>query len=81
MEGFELSIHAREQVQQRELRQTWLEETLSRPDRVIPLADSFGNTHYLKRITDFGNRWLRIVVNPNVEPQRIVTVFFDRRVK
>jgi len=51
------------------------------PERVEPLADIHENTHYLKRIQDFGDRWLRVVVNPNVEPNRVVTVFFDRRVK
>jgi hypothetical protein len=56
-------------------------DTLSHPERVEPLADSQGNTHYLKQISDFGDRWLRVVVNPTVEPNRVITVFFDLRVK
>ncbi len=79
--GFELSDHARSQMQERNIQISWLTETLSTPDRLLPLADSHGNTHYLKQIVDFGNRWLRVIVNPTVDPQRVVTIFFDRRVK
>ena len=81
VEGFELSEHAHNQMQERNVKQSWLDETLSAPERILPLADPHGNTHYLRRIKDFGDRWLRVVVNPNAEPKRIVTIFFDRRVK
>jgi hypothetical protein len=80
-EGFELTEHARYQMQDRAIQPKWVESTLSAPQRQLPLADSHGNTHYLKQIPDFGDRWLRVIVNPTVEPQRVVTVFFDRRVK
>ena len=81
IDGFELSDHARFQMQERNIQPSWLTETLSAPDRLLPLADSHGNTHYLKQISDFGGRWLRVIVNPTVNPQRVVTIFFDRRVK
>jgi hypothetical protein len=79
--GFELSEHARFQMQERNIQTPWLIGTLSTPDRLLPLADPHGKTHYLKQISDFGDRWLRVIVNPTVDPQRIVTIFFDRRVK
>jgi hypothetical protein len=81
IEGFQLSSHAHEQMIIRELKISWVSDTLSNPERILLLADSFGNTHYLKQISEFGNRWLRVVVNPTQEPPRIVTLFFDRRVK
>ena len=34
--------------------------------------------HRLARIPDFGNRVLRIIVNVNVTPPRVVTAYFDR---
>ena len=37
--GFELSDHARFQMQERNIQPSWLTETLSTPDRVLPLAD------------------------------------------
>ena len=81
IKGFELSDHARSQMQERNIQPSWLTETLSSPDRLLLLADPHGNTHYLKQIADFGGRWLRVIVNPTVNPQRIVTILFDRRVK
>lgn len=81
LEGFQLSSHAQYQIQERNIEMSWVEATLSSPDRLLPLADSYGNAHYLKQINDFGNRWLRVIVNPEVDPKRVITVFFDRRVK
>lgn len=81
MEGFELTHHAQRQLKERAIQECWVEATLSQPDRQLPVADAFGNTHYLKQIAEFGDRWLRVVVNPAVNPKRIVTVFFDRRVQ
>ena len=40
-----------------------------------------GTVHYMKAIDQYGGRFLRVVVNPHVSPQRIVTVFFDRRIR
>jgi hypothetical protein len=68
-------------MQERNILELWIEETLVDPEKLLLIADSHGNTHYLKRIQDFGDRWLRVVVNPNLTPKRIVTTFFDRRVK
>jgi Domain of unknown function (DUF4258) len=81
LDGFELSEHAQYEMRRRNIQASWIEEALSAPERLLPLADSHGNTHHLKRIPSFGDRWLRIVVNPNVYPKRVVTLFFDRRVK
>jgi hypothetical protein len=81
LNGFELSNHAQHQSQERNIQGAWLEKALSSPDRLLLLADSHGNTHYLKQIKDFGDRWLRVVVNPSVNPKQVITVFFDRRVK
>jgi hypothetical protein len=81
IDGFELSQHARHQMQERNIQTVWLNETLSAPDQCLPFADPHGNTHYLKQIPDFGNRWLRAIVSPNVDPKRVITIFFDRRMK
>ncbi|MBD2426645.1 DUF4258 domain-containing protein [Phormidium sp. FACHB-1136] len=81
MNEFELSDHARFQMKERNIQPSWLTETLSNPDQILLLADSHGNTHYLKQIPEFGHRWLRVVVNPNIFPNRVITLFFDRRLK
>lgn len=81
IDGYTLTKHAQFQIQERKLKTNWIQETLNNPDQTIPLADEHGNTHYLKQIEEFGNRYLRVVVNQTVEPNRIVTLFFDRRIK
>lgn len=81
IDGFELSEHARHQMRERNIQPAWLDEALSAPEQILLFADPHGNTHYLKRIPNFENRWLRVVVNPNVAPNRVVTLFFDRRVR
>jgi hypothetical protein len=40
-----------------------------------------GNTHYIKAIPEHGDHFLRVVVNPRTQPKRIVTLFFDRRLR
>jgi len=34
-----------------------------------------------RRIPEFGDRVLRVAVNTTVDPLRVVSVFFDRRMK
>ena len=35
--------------------------------------------HYTKRIRERDGRVLRVIVNADLQPNRVVTVFFDRR--
>jgi len=37
--------------------------------------------HYLKQIPQTGGKFLRVIVNPSVSPPRVITAFFDRRVR
>jgi hypothetical protein len=37
--------------------------------------------HHLGRITEHGNRVLRVVVNKTVRPARVVTLYFDRTMR
>jgi len=55
----------------------WVDLTVDMAEQVESHSD--GTIHYLRRIEDFGNRWLRVVVNPLANPSRVVTLFFDRR--
>ena len=73
----EYTGHARDVIQERSLPEDWIRDTLSEPDRVEVGSD--GNTHYIKAISKHGGRMLRVVVNERVEPNRVVTLFFDRR--
>lgn len=77
MTDFGYSLHARQMLVERQISEGWVERTVNSPDRTIRTAD--GNTHYLKAIDENEGRILRVVVNPSVEPARVVTLFFDRR--
>jgi len=77
MPDFELSAHTKDMLKERNIAEEWLWRTLNTPDRKRRGAD--GNMHYTKTIREREGRVLRVVVNADVQPNRIVTVFFDRR--
>ncbi len=71
--------HFRDMLREREIAERWVEAALTTPDLTEDHDD--GTRHYLKKIPEFGNRWLRVVVNIRANPNRAATVFFDRRLK
>jgi hypothetical protein len=73
------SIHADDVLQERNIPVDWVWRTIEFPDRVFEESD--GNTHYVKVIWEYEGRILRVVVNQNVNPDRVVTLFFDRRLR
>ncbi len=79
MSVYEFSEHAREMLRERNILEAWVERVLEEPEITEWKED--GTLHYLRAIEEFGGRYLRVVVNPEAAPQRIVTVFFDRRLK
>ena len=66
-------------LRERQIDLEWLERAVAKPALVEQALD--GTVHYLRQIPEFGSRWLRVVVAGDGELQRVVTVFFDRRVK
>ena len=77
MEAVEFSGHARDMLQERNITLQWVQQAIESPDRTEVAAD--GNTHYIRAISEHGERFLRVVVNTRTTPKRVVTVFFDRR--
>ncbi len=75
--AMELTQHAKHVLSERGIDEKWIWMALADPDRVDREED--GTTHYLKSIAAHGGHFLRVVVNANVEPNRVVTAFFDRR--
>jgi hypothetical protein len=73
------SKHATEMLKERKIIEDWIWLALNESDNITTGED--GNLHYAKAIAEKGNRVLHVVVNPSVSPKRIVTVFFDRRLK
>ena len=73
----EWTRHAREMLLERNITEEWVFRAIQDSDYYETGDD--GNKHYVKAIPEHGGRQLRVVVNPNVSPNRILTVFFDRR--
>ncbi len=80
MTEFELSAHTRDMLRERNIQEEWLWRTINSPDRKKKSFDD-GNIHYTKTIKEKDGQVLHVVVNPNVQPNRIVTLFFDRRLR
>jgi hypothetical protein len=74
------SAHFRDMLKERRIRLEWADRTVRNPDRVEDHDDE-GTRHFLKCITEFGGRWLRVIVNVTEEPNKRVTAFFDRRLR
>ena len=79
MSHIEFSIHARDMLQERAIPEEWVMRTLNDPDNREIMTDN--TTHYIKAIPEFGGRSLRVVMNLDVIPNRVITVFFDRRIR
>lgn len=76
-----LSKHAQAQQTERHIPDEWIRQTVEEPDEILERADKNGNTHYIRSIADFGKRKLRVIVNTSDEPNKIVTLFFGRRLR
>jgi len=59
----------------------WLEQKLSAPELVLPDPENVAVERRFRRIPELGGRVLRVAVNTAVEPNRVVSVFFDRQMK
>jgi uncharacterized DUF497 family protein len=79
--NYELTKHARKVLAEREIAIAWLEQTFSAPEMVMPDPNDPAVERRFRKIPEFGGRVLRVAVNTTVEPNRIVSVFFDRQLK
>jgi hypothetical protein len=77
MPEFELSAHAKDMLIERKILEEWVWRTLGSYDKKRMGED--GNMHYTKVIKECGGRVLHVVVNSDLRPNRVVTLFFDRR--
>lgn len=78
---YELTKHAEKVLAEREIAAEWMKRTLSSPELGLLDPDDATVERRFRRIPEFGGRVLRVAVNTTVEPNRIVSVFFDRKMK
>jgi hypothetical protein len=70
---YELTKHAAEVLEEREIRTEWMERTLTAPELVLPDPDDAAVERRFRKIPEFGSRVLRVAVNTKVEPNRVVS--------
>ncbi len=76
---YEFSERAYNMMKERNIQQAWVQLAIENPEKK-ELKDD-GTLHYIPASEQYGGRYLRVVVNPDVRPKRIVTFFFDRRIR
>lgn len=65
----ELTEHARESMRKRSvIQESWLEQALSQPQRIEPDKVDPELEHRLVRISEYGGRVLRVIVNRRAIP-------------
>jgi hypothetical protein len=81
MAKFTLSAHAQTVIAERGIHLDWIERVLASPEWVEQGKNDPVLRHAIGRISEHGNRVLRVVYNGSVEPVRVVTVYFDRTLR
>jgi len=79
MTEYIFSKHATEMIRERKNIEDWVWRALNESENTFTSED--GNLHFAKAIAEKENRVLHVVMNRAVSPKRIVTVFFDRRLR
>ncbi|MGH8538810.1 MAG: DUF4258 domain-containing protein [Gammaproteobacteria bacterium] len=78
---YTLTEHAKTVLADREIPLEWLECALNEPVPCQPDPNDTLLERRYRSIPEFGGRVLRVVVDPSVEPVRVVSVFFDRSMR
>ena len=76
-----LSNHARAVCIERGIEFEWIDRALGAPALIQPDPNSLSLLHAFIFVPERDGRILRAIYNSSVHPVRIVTVFFDRRMR
>jgi hypothetical protein len=79
--AYQLTSHAETALRKRKIELAWLERALADPDWREVDASKPGLTHAFVRIAERNDRVLRVVYNATVDPVRVITAYFDRRLR
>ncbi len=74
----EYTIHAEKAIAERGIELEWVERTVDQPALRIPDPDDPLVERFYGAVLERDNRILRVAVNTNASPWRVVTAFFDR---
>ena len=75
------TTHARYAMTERSIQEEWVLRLVSEPELRIRDPNDVEVERLFGRIPERGGRVLRVAVNTQATPWRIVSVFFDRRMR
>jgi len=78
---FEISRHARNEMNRREIPENLVQTILQNPGQIV---DEYGNMKAYQSIigSETGKNYLvRVIVNDTVEPEKVVTVYKTSKIK
>ena len=79
---YDLTDHARESLRTRPtISLEWVERVLQQPERVEPDTVDAELKHRLGRIPEYDGRVLRVTVKKATDPLRVITCYFDRKMR
>jgi hypothetical protein len=78
---FALTDHARDMLSERGIDLEWVRSCLREPMYMVPDRRDRSLTHALMVMPALEGRVLRVVFDASVRPPRVVTAFFDRRLR
>jgi hypothetical protein len=76
--AYVLTQHAKVVFAERDIPLAWVERVLTTPQRTAVDGADPELRHAIAPIPEHGDRYLRVIYNPNVTPWRVVTAYFDR---
>ena len=78
---YKLTQHAQDALMKRGIPLEWLERALFFPQKREPDLLDPELEHRLLMIAEHGQRVLRVIVNKEVTPERVITAYFDRSMR
>ena len=78
---YNLTRHARDAMDRRKISFEWLELVLASPQIREPDDVDSDLEHRLAEISANENRVLRVIVNTKTDPESVVTMYFDRKMR
>ena len=73
--------HALEVLAERQIPDEWVKQTVTEPTLRTNDPNDSEVERFYRSIPESGERVLRVAVNTSVVPWRVVSVFFDRRMR
>ena len=77
----EYTRHAVQVMEEREISVDWIEQVVADPALRIPDPNDPELERFFRRVREHDDRSLRVVVNTQAVPWRVVSAFFDRSMK